>query len=152
MSLKVNTHIVDATPEYIEPVATSNESETYKKSISDAYNSYLHPDEEVQNISSLKQRANVFEGFADENMPIISRSNVSGTDQNIDPVSESKSEALKKWVNDHTDKSYLRPVEEVQDGNKRTEVSEGSADENTPISKSNVSSTAKIENVVKSKL
>lgn len=149
MSLKVNIHIVDAIPEYIEPVVNCNESETYKKAISDTYNSYLHPDEEVQNgnKSSLKQRANVFEGFADESMPIISRSNVSGTTQKIETESESKSEAFKKWVKDHTDKSDLRPVEKVQD-----DVSEGYADENMPIPRSNVSSTAKIENVVKSKL
>ena len=70
MSLKVNTHIVDAIPEYIEqPVAENNESD-YKKSINDIYNSYLHPNEEVQggSKSSLKQRTQAFEGFADENM------------------------------------------------------------------------------------
>lgn len=70
MSLKVDTQIVGsvAIPEYVKPATHNNELETYKKSITDAYNSYLHPVEEVQdgNKSSLEQRAQALEGFADE--------------------------------------------------------------------------------------
>ncbi len=68
MSLKVNTHIVNAVPEYIEPIADSNESEAYKKSVNDVCNSYFNPGAEVQggNKSSLEHRTQAGEGFADE--------------------------------------------------------------------------------------
>jgi hypothetical protein len=139
-TLKVNTHITaDAIPEYTVP--DTNESEAYKQSVTDAYNSYLHPVEKVQdgNRSSLNQRATVFKGFADENMPGISRFNVNGTPSIQNLVPDSKSEAFKNWLDEHEKKSPLHPDEKVQGDKpsleKRTEVPVGS-----------------IEYVVKSKL
>jgi hypothetical protein len=136
--LKVNTHIVDATPEYIEPVTDGNEFRT--NLVKAVFNNHSNP--QVLKGSSLEQRTQVFVSFfADENMLALSRFNVSGTanTQNIEP--DSKSEAFKKWVNDHVDKSYLHPDEKVQDGNKSA-LEKGA----------NESGIAKIENVVKSKL
>lgn len=151
-TFKVTTQInLDAIPEYIEPAPESSESIAYKQSITDAYNSYLHPEGEVQNSNnaSLNQRAKVYRGFTDENMPPVSRSNVSGTANIQNIVPDSKSDAFKKWLDEQAKKSSLHRDEEVQNGNKaslekRTEVS---ADKNMPrISRSNASG------VVKSKL
>jgi len=151
-TFKVNTHIVNAIPEYIEPVA-SNESEAFKKSIRYAYNSYLHAVEEMQNghKASLKQRTEVYEGFADENMPAISRSNVSGSAKIQNIVPDSKSDAFKKWLDEQASKNSLHCDEEVQNGHKSLleKKPEISADKNTPVSRSSVSGIAKI---AKSKL
>jgi hypothetical protein len=85
MSLEVNTQIVEsvAIPEYVKPAAGSNAGNEYRKMFTDLENSIFHPDAKVQddNESSLKERTQTFEGFADENMPDISRSNVSGTEK-----------------------------------------------------------------------
>ena len=82
MANTVNTHIVGsiAVPEF-ESGAYSNDLKAYQKSIDDIRNSFLHPVEEVRgsNKSSLERRIQTFEGFADENMPAVSRSNVNGT-------------------------------------------------------------------------
>jgi len=63
------------------PTAQDEEIKALRKSVQDAYNSYLHPEPEPVHHDKLplNQRTQDFEGYAEENMIYISMSNESST-------------------------------------------------------------------------